>query len=1033
MDLLAQYELEHKIGISIVSEPHNIPDNISWTGNLQNTVAIHVNYEYVEGTGILIRKGQYGVALKWKRFKVIACYISPNVSDNEFSRFIRELDSMVAELKCKDIIIAGDFNSKDRMWGSKHTDSRGEKLARWAANWDLRLINEGSSPTCVRHHGSSIVDLTWSTADIQGRINNWRVLDVFTYSDHMYISYILNFNDSRDINISIDVSASVNMYSSIRKKYIKWSHKKMDVDIFKETLEWICTERALHIETVEEAASWLKEAYTNACDMSMPRLKKVVKNQVYWWNSEIAELRTACKQARKKWQRLKRKRNVRVEQILLKEEAYREIRASLRKEINKAKAQAWDELIHSIDSDPWGLPYKLVLQKLRRTSPGITEMLSLEVLDNTIRRLFPYDVNWSQQVEELPSFQDTWKTEDEVTPAEIYEFLCKRSVSNTAPGEDGLKALYLKKTPAAMIDKITECLGICMKQGLFPDDWKRAILILIPKEKLDVKDPKVRPICLLSELGKLMERVIVARMEKWIEDNPEYGLMELQYGFRRMRSTCDALYYVQRYIQEAIKQDKIVIATSLDISNAFNSIKWRHIRQMLKDRNFPIYIRRIINSYLSNRYVQFLSCEGKIITKEVTAGVPQGSVLGPTLWNLTYDWALRVRLENDTVVIGYADDTLILAKADDVSEGIARMNLQISKTLNRIRALDLQVSEHKTEVVIFKRKRRKVPEGLNIQVGREAVPVKRALKYLGIYLDQDWSFKEHIDFVEGKAARISQQLGRLMPNLKGPREKKRRLYASTINSVLLYGAPIWSEVVGVTPKLKQQLLRVQRVLAIRVIAGYRSISADAALVLARMAPIQLQAAYLRRVYLRVHDLKQLGDWDRKIEREVKEEERILMVRQWEILLGGNNIYGKRTCNAIRPHLNIWINRQHGEMTYRITQLLTGHGCFNTYLFRIGKERSPVCSFCNNEEDSSEHTVQVCERWSDERRTLVEELGPDLSFTIIVQKICATEGAWKAFALFAENVMREKEEAERLREYLRGRDPPEDSEEEEATE
>jgi len=346
---------------------------------------------------------------------------------------------------------------------------------------------------------------------------------------------------------------------------------------------------------------------------------------------------------------------------------------------------------------------------------------------------------------------------------------------------------------------------------------------------------------------------------------------------------------------------------------------------------------------------------------------------------------------------------LILVRAEDVREGISRANLQISKTLKRIKQLDLKVAESKTEIVIFRNRKRKMVDQLCLRVGHEMIPVKRSIKYLGVYLDQEWSFKEHTEYIEQKATRVARQLGRLMPNLRGPSEKKRRLYANTISSVILYAAPIWSDEIGGTAKLRQQITRVQRTIAIRVISGYRTVSADAALLLARIVPVAIHASYYKRVYSRISDLKRNDEWDKCKEKEVKEDEKILLLRQWQILISNQRAFGKRTCEAIGPHLNVWFERIHGELTYRATQLLTGHGCFNTFLYRIGKEDSPLCSHCNINEDSAEHTLKTCERWSEERGTLQEVVGPDLSLATLIGKMCESEEAWNSFLHFAEGI------------------------------
>lgn len=149
-------------------------------------------------------------------------------------------------------------------------------------------------------------------------------------------------------------------------------------------------------------------------------------------------------------------------------------------------------------------------------------------------------------------------------------------------------------------------------QRKFPKCWKEAVLTLIPKGTLDVTYPKVRPICLLGELGKILERILVNRMEQWMYEHPESGLAEDQFGFRPGKSTYDVLYKVREIILTETNENRIVAGASLDIMNAFNTLKWKHILKALKEKGFPSYIRRIISDYLSCRTIEYPDCNRDI-------------------------------------------------------------------------------------------------------------------------------------------------------------------------------------------------------------------------------------------------------------------------------------------------------------------------------------------------------------------------------------------------------------------------------------
>lgn len=148
---------------------------------------------------------------------------------------------------------------------------------------------------------------------------------------------------------------------------------------------------------------------------------------------------------------------------------------------------------------------------------------------------------------------------------------------------------------------------------------------------------------------------------------------------------------------------------------------------------------------------------------------------------------------------------------------------------------------------------------------------------------------------------------------------------------------------------------------------------------------------------------------------IREQESIQIREEWRRYLRDYRLSGKRIRMAILPHLDDWLDRRHGCLTFRMTQLLTGHGCFSTFLARIQKINTNWCFHCNLDVDSPEHTLGICPTFLVERNELIAVIGPRISLRDYCWSIVRTEVAWTAFSTFAERVLTKKEEAERTRE------------------
>lgn len=1010
-DLLMQRLTEGRFGIGIISEPRRIPENTMWFGDSDKVAAVFWDPREIASHCSLLHQGNGFVVVGNEQLIVISCYVSPRTRSWEFQEFLDRVTDCIERFNGVEMIVAGDFNAKSVLWGERMGNIKGRLLEQWANRHELRLANVGNQPTCVRPQGESRVDLTWSTPGLIDRIRDWEVLDEVSLSDHLYIVY----------NV-LPVEYNSGFWGNRQEEeYPRWIFKDMDRDRFLEMVQlgyWERDERVL--ESVDEQAETLKRVVTHACDAVAKRAgRNQRKRNKYWWNAQIEEVRKraiTCRRSLTKANRtddMDRRERARIE--------YKAARKELRLEIRKAKSLAWQELLNTIDKDPWGRPYRIVMAKLRKQGPSAIETLSLEKLENILEELFP---GRAEEIEDpIPEeiVVEEWDNALEVTTTQVRGLLSnKKKSGKTAPGPDGFTRKLWKSVPDELLQEVRDLYNKCLRMGKFPSGWKTARLVLIPKVSgVNSANVKYRPICLLDEVGKGLERTIADRLKTFLNISRDAALSNRQYGFREGRSTIDAMIEVRRFVEDAVAVNDIVFAVSLDIKNAFNSIPWKAIIRVMREKKFPNYLIRIINSYLSDRNISFKTCDGQIRTKEVYAGVPQGSVLGPLLWNIVYDYVLKVRLLDECDIVAYADDTLVLVRARDAISATHRTNICVAMVMSRIEELGLQVATNKTEAIVFKSGRKKRRERWDIRVGHDFVEVKDSLKYLGVMFDTGLNFKGHFRYIEEKAGKVTRALWRLMPNLRGPGEAKRRLYVRTIEAVMIYAAPVWCEKFVQYKSQQVHINRIRRGAALRVISGYRTISHDAAALLARMPPFYLLAARQRRLYERIKDSKERGLYNKEMALELRVMAETIMLRQWKMDLSRPNLPGQRVIQAILPCLEEWVGRRHGSLTFHLTQLVTAHGSFGVYLSRMNRRDTEICPHCYEENDDADHTLKRCPTWERERGDLVMIVGDNLDLRSLMTRMVRSDRAWMAVLSFAEKVMLKKEISEREREAERG--------------
>ncbi|XP_057663057.1 uncharacterized protein LOC130898015 [Diorhabda carinulata] len=163
-----------------------------------------------------------------------------------------------------------------------------------------------------------------------------------------------------------------------------------------------------------------------------------------------------------------------------------------------------------------------------------------------------------------------------------------------------------------------------------------------------------------------------------------------------------------------------------------------------------------------------------------------------------------------------------------------------------------------------------------------------------------------------------------MPKREGPSSSKRKLLSAVAHSIMLYAAPVWQESLKHL-KYRSMFLKIQRKLAIRICSAFRTVSTEAILVLAGIILIDL----LVNERTATHGKEQA----------VKTTEKENTLSKWQRKWEATHHLGAWTKRLI-PELKPWHKRGHGEITYALSQLLCGHGCFVAYFCRFKIKDSP---------------------------------------------------------------------------------------------
>lgn len=658
-----------------------------------------------------------GIFLGGEGLQLVTVYRSP---DGDLNRYLEIMERVLDRLNfSKRVVVTGDFN----VHFNRDSDRDVNKLLNFFSSYGL--IKTVSFVT----RGDECLDNVFTNmADDVCSVDLVRIDHLSDHQHGILFSYYDSTFQPKKVRINSRPITSEGLFSLYREiEGVDWSFvsdRDTDVDAkFKRFVD-IIREGVMRCFPI-------KSRLVSCCSSK--------KGPVNWFTDDLKAMRERLNTF------------VRMNKTypeFINKEIVKSLRKQYKREILKAKQRANDHFIEN-STNPQAAMWKVISGRRIRSGQKTSQLLNAEMLnqffvgvaDDIVRGLPESTRTFHEYLSGQP--QTTTFEFREVTYCEVRQAICSLKNSNSRDCYD-MDTKLVKTLRELIVYPLTKLINQCMDINIFPSVLKLGKVIPLYKNKGSADDiANYRPISILPVFSKVYESILKIQIVDYFEGNGL--LLECQFGFRKNKSTTLAIDSLTKCVLNGFERTLDTHASFLDLTKAFDCVSHDILVSKLKHYNFSSGSCALVRSYLSNRcqYVNYSHTNSA--TLSIRHGVPQGSVLGPLLF-IIYINDMKSSLRNTTILpqMGlFADDTCyyfnyhpsqdIRVDLDQVQSGLQDWFL----------ANKLSLNNSKTQTINFSL--RKIYGGVSHSEG---------VKFLGVHLDSDLSWEEHVLQLGKKLSRV---------------------------------------------------------------------------------------------------------------------------------------------------------------------------------------------------------------------------------------------------------------------------------------